>query len=265
MSFGFPFILVSLVFISGLIWLIDALFFARSRKEKQKKMPIIIEYARSLFPVFLLVLGIRSFIAQPYRVPTGSLEPTILPGDFLFVSQFSYGLRLPVLNTKILSIGEPKTGDIVVFRYPGNLNINYIKRVVGTPGDHIVYKNRTIYINGKKMSQKFIKNTTDFEPPGIYGPSAVYIPSKLMEENLNGVKHYILLHTDKKAQESANYDVVVPKGMYFMMGDNRDNSADSRYFGFLPEKNIAGKALIVWLSWDGIKHRVRWGRIGNKL
>ncbi len=257
MNLDFPLILVCLTFFSGVIWFFDARFFRVKREKLNRNEPWYVDYARSLFPVFLIVLIIRSFIVQPYRVPSGSLEPTILPNDFIIVNQFAYGLRLPVLDTKILSIGEPKRGDIAVFRYPARPNINYIKRVIGVPGDHVVYHDKQLTINGKLISQKFLKNTVDIEPGGN-------IPSELREENLNTVKHNILVHKDG-SQELIPVDITVPKGMYFMMGDNRDNSGDSRFWGFVPEKNLVGKGEIIWMSWDGKKHRVRWHRIGNRL
>lgn len=259
MHFGnyFQLILVILTGFSGLIYLTDVLFIAKKRKKAEKKMPIAIDYARSFFPIFLIVLVIRSFIIQPYRVPTGSLEPTILPNDFVAVSQFAYGLRLPLTNKKILSIGEPKKGDIAVFRYPLDPHIDYIKRVIGTPGDHIIYKNRTLYINGKKLDQKFLRNSADFEPPNTY------IPASVKQETINHVTHKILVW--KKNGNMTEFDLIVPKGQYFMMGDNRDNSGDSRYWGFVPEKDLVGKAFIIWFSWNSRHYKVRWHRIGTKL
>jgi len=250
---GILLILTLLTFGSLLVWLFYKFFMAKRFKQTKKKEPMLVDYARSLFPIFLIVLLIRSFIIQPFRVPTGSLEPTIMPGDFVAVSQFAYGLRLPVLHTKIVNIGEPKLGDIVVFRYPVNPKIDFIKRVIGVPGDHVVYKNKVLYINGKEMKQTLVKRGEDVEPGNN-------IPSKVMMENLNGVKHEILIHD--RGGEMANFDFTVPKGYYFMMGDNRDNSADSRVWGLVPEKNIIGKAFIIWFSWNG---GVNWSRIGNKL
>lgn len=257
MSIDFPLILVILTFLSGVIWLVDSRFFKVKREAAHRKEPWYVDYARSLFPVFLIVLIIRSFIFQPYRVPTGSLEPTIMPNDFIVVNQFAYGLRLPVLNTKIFSIGEPKTGDIAVFRYPVNHAYNYIKRVIGTPGDHVVYKNKRLIINGKTISQKLLGNRPDVEPNGD-------INSSLYEENLNGIKHQILVHRVGTG-ENNSFDIVVPKEMYFMMGDNRDNSGDSRFWGFVPEKDLIGKGEMIWLSWDSETHRIRWHRMGRFL
>ncbi len=253
---GILMLLTILTFASLIVWLVDRWCFAKARLARQGKEPLLVDYARSLFPIFLIVLLIRSFVIQPFRVPTGSLEPTIMPNDFVAVSQFSYGLRSPVLHTKILSIGEPKTGDIVVFRHPAVPGMDLIKRVIGVPGDHIVYKNKVLTINGKVMKQTFLRNGFD-EEPAIDGGN---IPSKVMLENLNGVKHEILLHD--KGGEVTDFNFTVPKGYYFVMGDNRDNSADSRVWGFMPEKNLIGKAFMIFFSWD---HGVRWSRIGDRL
>lgn len=255
MHINFPLILVTLTFIAGLIWLFDAIFFARHRKKAGKKMPIIIDYARSFFPILLIVLIIRSFIVQPFRVPTGSLEPTILTNEFIAVNQFAYGLRLPVIHTKILHIGEPKLGNIVVFRYPGDPRVEYIKRLIGVPGDHIVYRDKVLYINGKKMQQKFIRDAIDTGENNI--------PVRVMQEDLNGIKHLIYLR--KTGGYTGTINLVVPPGMYFMLGDNRDGSEDSRYWGFVPEANLEGKAFFIWLSWDNQQHKIRWHRIGTRI
>lgn len=260
MNINFPLILVTLTFITGLVYLVDVLFFAKRRKQQNKKMPWWAEYGRSFFPILLLVLIIRSFIVTPFRVPSGSMEPTILPNDFVAVNQFAYGLRLPVLNTKILSIGEPKRGDVVVLRYPGDPSVDYVKRVVGIPGDHIVYKNRQLYVNGEKIKQKLLGDREDIEEPASNN-----VPAWQYEEDLTGVKHAILLWKTETRQDDP-VDIVVPSNYYFMMGDNRDNSADSRFFGFVPEENLVGKAFLIWFSWSGFKNGlVRWSRIGTRL
>lgn len=255
MNIDLPLILVICVFITGIIWLFDVMFFAKRRKQSGGKLPVIVDYARSFFPVILAVLIIRSFIIQPFRVPSGSLEPTILTWELIAVNQFSYGLRLPVLHTKIFNTGEPKIGDIVVFRYPAKPSVNYIKRVIGTPGDHVVYKNKTLYINDKKMQQTYLKDATDYGEGNI--------PVKIYQEDLNGTKHLIYLH--KQGGYTNDVDIVVPKNMYFMMGDNRDGSEDSRYWGFVPEANLEGKAFFIWFSWDQYKHKIRWPRIGTRI
>jgi len=256
-SFDFPLILTSLVLITGLISLIDILFFAAKRKKIGKKKSIFIDYSRSFFPILLIVLLIRSFLIQPYRVPTGSLEPTILPGDFIAVNQFVYGLRLPVINYKIVNIGEPQRGDIALFRWPDNPKIIFVKRVVGIPGDHIVYRNKILRINGKIADQKLIGKVLDIEPDNV----PVIVQKKL--ENLLGVKHYIFIR--EASGDIGTVDTTVPKGYYFMMGDNRDASDDSRFWGFVPEQNLIGKAFLIWMSWDPVKHEIRWHRIGERI
>ncbi|EKE01677.1 MAG: hypothetical protein ACD_21C00073G0002 [uncultured bacterium] len=253
--FDVPFILTSLVLISGLIALIDILFFAKKRSSHQKQ-PLVVEYARSFFPMLLLVWVIRSFLIQPYRVPTGSLEPTVLPGDFIAVNQFAYGLRIPVLNIKFFNVGEPKRGDIALFRYPKDPSMIYVKRVIGLPGDHVVYNNKTLTINGDRMWQTPFGMDLDLE-------GKFPIPVQVRVEQLGTVSHKIFIRPGHKEWE--NIDVVVPQGSYFMVGDNRDGSADSREWGFVPEENLIGKAFGTWMSWDSDATKVRWNRIGKKI
>lgn len=267
MSFNFPLILLILTIVSGLIWLIDSLFWIKHRKTASGKIkhPLIVDYARYFFPILLLVLIIRSFIVQPFRVPTGSLEPTVLPGDFILVSQFAYGLHFPVFNWEILPLSKPKRGDIAVFHWPVNSHKDFVKRVIGLPGDNISYVNKVLYINGKKIPQKFIGYTVDSNSPT--GPSWTV---KVMQENLLGIKHDIYICASNSshcpiATAQNFHDVTVPAGEYFMLGDNRDNSDDSRYWGFVPEKDLVGKAFLIWMSWDNNKHRIRWHRIGKHL
>lgn len=267
MDFNFSLILLVITLAFGLIWLIDILFWRKHRKSTvgKVKYPLIVDYARSFFPILLIVLIIRSFIVQPFRVPTGSLEPTILPGDFILVNQFAYGLHFPVFNWEILPLGKPKRGDIVVFHWPVNSQRDFVKRVVGLPGDHISYINKILYINGKAAKQKFIGYASDSNSPT--GPSWTV---KVMQENLFGIKHNIYLCVNNNshcpiAMVQNYHDLIVPPGEYFMMGDNRDNSDDSRYWGFVPEKDLVGKAFLIWLSWNSATHRVRWQRIGKLL
>lgn len=274
MSIDFPIILLLLTIFSGVVALVDSIYCSWKKWKGQgeqisERKPILIEYARAFFPVLLIVFLIRSFLIQPYRVPTGSLEPTIMPGDFILVNQYDYGLHFPVWNKKILSVGEPKTGQIALFFWPVNKKVTFVKRVIGVPGDRISYIDKVLYINGKKAKQKFIGYATEKNGPGQ--PSwkvAVY------QENLNGVKHNIYV-CPKSSTNCPNpgahnfYNLVVPKGKYFMMGDNRDNSDDSRDWGFVPEQNFIGKALYIWMSWDpmqaNIFKKIRWDRIGIKL
>lgn len=274
--FDFPFILTSLVIISGLLAVVDILFFAPKRAkstsissesslqqrrgteaEGYKKQPIVFEYARSFFPLLLLVWVIRSFIIQPYQVPSGSLSPTVLPGDFIVVSQFSYGLRLPVLNYKIVNISEPKRGDIVLFRWPKHPETIFVKRLIGLPGDHIVYKNKMLKINGENISQEFLNKDLDIEP----NRPPITVARKT--EDLLGVKHQIYVR--EEGGEDGAIDVTVPQNCYFMMGDNRDDSDDSRDWGCVPEQNLIGKAFLVWMSWDKENNTVRWRRIGEMV
>ncbi|MCD6038756.1 MAG: lepB [Gammaproteobacteria bacterium] len=256
MNFNFELILFYGVIISGIIYLADVLFLEKKRQQAHvKKMPLIVDYARSFFPVLLLVFLLRSFLYEPFRIPSGSLKPTLNIGDFILVNKFNYGIRLPVIHKKLYALAEPQRGDIIVFRWPPNPSIDFIKRVIGVPGDHISYLNKTLYINGKKASQQFVKNTTDQDESGM----TVDVVEK--KENLLGLTHAIYQVREHPNDEVK--DVVVPPGMYFVMGDNRDNSADSRYWGFVPEQNIVGKAMLVWMSWDGIKYNVRWNRIGK--
>lgn len=207
---------------------------------------------------FLLILWlIRSFAFNIYRVPSGSLEPTVDTGDFLLVNQYVYGIHLPVLHKQLIPFGKPKQGDIALFYYPNDPNLIFVKRVIGVPGDHIVYKNKMLSINGKLIPQKDLGLTENIDDTGK--PETV----KKMEETLAGHKYNIIVQP-----YTPNYreiDLVVPKGQYFMMGDNRDNSNDSRYWGTVPEGEFIGKAILVWMSWDSHTWRVQWNRIGTFL
>ncbi len=250
MNFALCLVILSLV--SGVIYLLDVLFWAKKRKHGEAPNRLI-EYSRSFFPVFMIVLLLRSFIIEPFRIPSGSLEPTLLVGDFLAVNKFSYGLRLPVWEKKIISISHPKTGEIVVFRWPPDPSYDYIKRVIGVPGDKIAYHNKILTINGVEVKQTFVGYTTD-ESSG--NAVAQY------RENLNGVEHNLFTRPDVAA---VDFKVTVPAGQYFMMGDNRDDSADSRFWGFVDDKYLRGKAFLIWMSWNGKTDMVRWDRIGHLI
>jgi len=258
MNFNFAFYLTLAVVITGVITSLDIIVFRKRRTTNGSKQSVIIEYSRAFFPILLVVWVLRSFLIQPYRVPTGSLEPTVMPGDFIAVSQFSYGLRFPIFNKKFLNVGEPHRGDIALFHWPVNPKTVFVKRVIGLPGDHIIYKNKVLTINGVEAKQKFIKQTYDYgNGPGQ--TRRVYE----MQENLDGVKHDIFIQP--VGGETRDYNLTVPPHEYFMMGDNRDNSDDSRSWGYVPEQNLIGKAFAVWMSWDLVHHRVRWDRIGRGL
>lgn len=256
MNFDFELLFFYAVMISGTIALLDLIFWAPKRKKTSAGLPVIVDYARSFFPILLIVFSIRAFAYEPFRIPSGSLKPTLLIGDFILVNKFTYGIRLPVIHTKIFAVNEPKRGDIVVFREPPLESRDLIKRVIGVPGDHVSYRNKTLYINGQEIPQQFENYSMDEEDN--YGPWQVM----QKQENLLGVKHKIFQIPTK---ENDDFDVVVPAGNYFMMGDNRDASADSREWGLLPEKNIIGKASYIWMSYDALTHPVRWNRLGEKI
>lgn len=263
MSFDFPLILLSVIVFFGVVAGCDLIFCLANREKcfENKKRPLVIEYARAFFPVLLLVFCIRSFVAQPYRVPTSSLAPTVLPGDFIFVNQYHYGVRFPVWNKKLISVGEPTHGQIALFPYPVDPAMTFIKRVIGLPGDHISYINKTLYINGIKQPKKFIKEVTRLDDSGQLQTYQEY------QENFFGVKHDIFLIAN--APDNNFYNIIVPNNAYFMMGDNRDESDDSRYWGFVSEQDLIGHAIFVWMSWNSntarIYNSIRWHRIGNKL
>ncbi len=244
--------LFALSALTGFIYLFDVLVWAKKRASGQKPSWII-EHARSFFPIFLVVLLLRSFLIEPFRIPSGSLEPTLLVGDFLAVNKFTYGIRLPIIEKKIIPISNPKTGDIVVFRWPPNPVFDYIKRVVGVPGDRVSYHNKILTINGIEAKQAFVEYTTD-ESSGK--AVAEY------RENLNGVEHEIYRNVNVPAED---FDVTVPANQYLMMGDNRDDSADSRYWGFVSDEYIRGKAFLIWMSWNSKTWMVRWNRLAHVI
>ena len=258
MSMNLPLILTIVVIFCGVIYLLDYFYWAPRRQAMGRTdLPLWIDYPRGLFGPLLLVWVIRGFIGQLYLVPTGSLEPTVIPTELLAVKQYAYGLRLPVSHRKIWPTGEPKKGEIVVFRWPLDPeNQHFVKRVVGTPGDHLRYHNKVLWVNGKEAKQTVIGTALDYEMQ----PAAKV---EVREEILNGVKHKIFLHPNTFSRD--NFDVVVPAGKYFMMGDNRDNSGDSRSWGFVSDNDLEGQAFMVALSWNKQKHRIRWQRSGTWL
>lgn len=257
MDYDFSFFLVAATFVTGLVWGGYLLYLKFSKQDYDRdKEPVLVEYARSFFPIVLIVLILRSFLFEPFRIPSGSMMPTLLIGDFILVNKFSYGIRLPVLNTKIVSVGEPKTGDIVVFRFPKDPSVDYIKRVIGLPGDRISYYNREVYVNGELARQVSLGR---FQ--GV-GQGASMSGAELLDEDLLGVNHDILINHGVPSVEGV---FVVPEGQYFVMGDNRDNSNDSRYWGTVPEKNLVGKAFLIWMNWDWQNKGVGFGRIGTLL
>lgn len=248
---NFALILLILSVITGLIALADILYFEKRRKEQKPNK--LIEQSRSFFPVFITVLCLRSFLIEPFRIPTGSLEPTLRVGDFVAVNKFAYGVRLPVWEKKVIPIAEPKLGDIAVFRWPPDPRYDYIKRVIGVPGDVIRYHHKQLTINGVKASTKFIKYTTD--------ESSGQVVAKYREA-LGTVTHDIFIRPSVPGRD---FTVTVPAGQYFMMGDNRDDSADSRFWGFVDERYLRGRAWLVWMSWNKQTMNVRWNRVGQVI
>ncbi|MCB1784775.1 MAG: signal peptidase I [Gammaproteobacteria bacterium] len=231
--------------VSGVVWLAYRLVKGKSTE----KLPTTIEYARSFFPIFLIVLLLRAFLVEPFRIPSGSMMPTLLVGDFILVNKFTYGIRMPVTKTKLIEIGEPDRGDIVVFRWPVNPRLDYIKRVVGLPGDRIRYQNKTLFINGKPMR---IEIDGQYQPEGSGMRALGFVEGR---EQLGDVEHDVLINPiaadfSPSCRFLGHREVTVPEGHYLMVGDNRDDSNDGRCWGFVPEENLVGKAFFVWLSWD---------------
>lgn len=223
------------------------------------RQPTWIEYSGSFFPVIALVFFLRSFLYEPFKIPSSSMVPTLQVGDLILVNKFTYGIRVPILNKKIIEVNHPQRGDVMVFRYPKDMSLDYIKRVIGVPGDKIVYRNKRLTINGKAISYKQLPDYLDEEHLNYSQEFLEYLP---------GVEHKVL--NDEQApsyvpnpdpfprHELCTYDVegfacTVPPGNYFMMGDNRDNSLDSRYWGFVPDQNIVGKAFFVWMNLSNLK------------
>ncbi len=264
--------LVLATLLAGVIWLVYWLF---NRKKENQQEPVIVEYARSFFPVLLLVVVLRSFVAEPFRIPSGSMMPTLEVGDFILVNKFAYGVRLPVLRTKILDTGEPQRGDVFVFRYPERPWQNYIKRVIGLPGDTIRWQADKLYINGQLISHNEFDVYTAIDQ---YGGET---PASRLKEDLLGVKHDIILYDThapldgrpmlvdgqyfRTMNNSVDRQVTVPEGSYFAMGDNRFGSSDSRSWGFVPEDMLVGKAMFVWMHYAGDGDGLNLSRIGTRI
>lgn len=289
---NFALILFTLTVVTGVVWFLDKFYWSRQRRAAANaalaafdarnaklqaegvkpdasgraqieanilRQPAWIEYSGSFFPVIAMVFFLRSFLYEPFKIPSSSMVPTLVVGDLILVNKFTYGIRLPIINKKIININNPQRGDVMVFKYPKDTALDYIKRVVGVPGDKIVYRNKRLTVNGKKISYQPLPDYLDEEHLSY---------SKQYMENLTGVAHRIL--NDERApsfvqnpdafpqHELCTYDIegfacTVPPGQYFMMGDNRDNSLDSRYWGFVPDQNIVGKAFFVWMNLGDIK------------
>ncbi|WP_343729939.1 signal peptidase I [Duganella sp.] len=291
---NFALILFVLMVITGVIWFLDVFYLAKQRRaaanralaeydaraakatadgiklDNQGKraeleagilrQPTWIEYSGSFFPVIALVFFLRSFLYEPFKIPSSSMVPTLLVGDLILVNKFTYGIRLPVINKKIVQINDPQRGDVMVFKYPMDMSQDYIKRVIGVPGDKITYENKRLTVNGVEVK---------YAPLADYLGEERMVYNKQFEENLSGVSHRILNdegkptytresvfpfpHSENCQYRYEGFTCVVPAGNYFMMGDNRDNSLDSRYWGFVPDKNIVGKAFFVWMNLGNLR------------
>jgi signal peptidase I len=275
LTIDFPLILVCLVFGSGLLWMLDAIFLAPGRKRlvnelqsqyprwenagsadatkyearvaESAREPVVVEYARSFFPVLFVVFVLRSFIVEPFQIPSSSMVPTLEVGDYILVNKYTYGIRLPVIRTKVLDLNEPQRGDVMVF-FPPHMNDTYfIKRVVGMPGDTVSYRNKQLYINGEQIERNPVSQ--------VAGQNSL---PRIELETLGEEEHLMQVDT----RPARDFSVVVKPGHYFMMGDNRDNSSDSRVWGQVPEKDIVGKAFAIWMHWDTLLSIPSFSRVG---
>jgi signal peptidase I len=253
----FALIMFVLLLLTGVIWLLD-IYVLRQKRTKEIAEPWWVEYSKSFFPVILAVFFLRSFVVEPFKIPSGSMLPTLHVGDFILVNRYTYGLRLPIINKKIVELNQPQRGDVMVFRFPNNPSTDYIKRVIGLPGDRIVYRDKKLWINGAEQTQQ---RDGDYN----YVESGLrFLHTERYRENLGAREHVILTNPDLPQIHLGNVDefpqyescsyselemsCTVPAGHYFMMGDNRDNSRDSRYWGFVPDELIVGKAFFIWMN-----------------
>ena len=259
----FALIMVLLMLLTGGAWMLYR-FALKPRRAPDAKEPWWAEYARSFFPIILAVFLLRSFLVEPFRIPSGSMIPTLQIGDFILVNKFTYGIRIPVIDKKIIDVNTPKRGDVMVFRYPNDPSTNFIKRVVGLPGDTVKYdKDKRLFVNGIEQMR---------QPDGAYNYQTGdlrLIHTDHYRESLDGHEHEIILNPDRPSVNSDNVEnfpfreacdynkeemhCTVPRGYYFMMGDNRDDSQDGRYWGFVPDSYIVGKAFIIWMNFSNLK------------
>ncbi|MGA2191521.1 MAG: signal peptidase I [Steroidobacteraceae bacterium] len=243
MNIDYSAILTGVLAAAAIILLIDAWVLKPKRSATSGTNPLsdppLVSYARSFFPMILIVLIVRTFVFEPFRIPSPSMMPGLVDGDFIFVDKFSYGLRLPLLHSKVVPIGEPQRGDVIVFRSPSNPSINLIKRLIGLPGDHVVVQRNRVLING---------NLVPLRPDGTYSGGFGFSGAELAVESFVGSQHVIMFAANRWATD---FDGVVPAGHYFFMGDNRNDSQDSRFqdVGFVPADNLVGHARRIWMNW----------------
>jgi signal peptidase I len=259
---NFALFLFLLLVLTGVVTALDR-FWLRKRRPAEARVPWWIEYPVSFFPVILIVFLLRSFLVEPFKIPSGSMLPTLLIGDFILVNKYTYGIRLPVVNVKVLDISQPERGEVMVFRYPKNTSVDYIKRVIGIPGDVIEYTDKRLQVNGKPVPATPDGTFHDIEP-GLH-----MVQFQRLRETLGSHEYYTLArterppinlsdverfpHRDDCVYNDRGFTCKVPAGHYFMMGDNRDSSSDSRYWGFVPDRNIVGKAFMIWWNFDELK------------
>ncbi|OON62355.1 S26 family signal peptidase [Massilia sp. KIM] len=295
---NFALILFVAMVITGVIWCLDVFYLAKQRRRSADaalaefdarhakltangikvdeagkraalehailRQPTWIEYSGSFFPVIALVFVLRSFLWEPFKIPSSSMVPTLLVGDFILVNKYTYGIRLPIINRKIIEVNDPQRGDVMVFKYPKDMSQDYIKRVIGVPGDKITYENKRLTVNGVPVAYTPLDDYLDDQHPVYHKQFVEKLPGK------EGVTEHRILNTENRPtfdlgtvenfpqREACDYSYekftcIVPEGNYFMLGDNRDNSQDSRYWGFVPDKNIVGKAIVVWMNFGNPK------------
>jgi len=260
MDIDFPLVLVVLTFATGVIWLADKVFFSKRRQAAdaeggraasdepaEASEPWLVDLSRSFFPVLAIVLVLRSFLVEPFQIPSGSMLPTLEVGDFILVNKYAYGLRLPVAGTKVVSMGDPERGDVMVFRYPEDGSTNYIKRVIGLPGDRVRYRDKQLFINDEPVVREFVARLP---------------PMERWREEVGGVEHDVYLTLGRVAGNGEG-EWQVPDDHYFVMGDNRDNSNDSRFWGTVPDELVVGKAFAIWMHWKSLTSLPSFDRVGS--